>query len=232
MTREYQPDYERKIFRLEGENVGTDGGCDCSDVGVGIIFKEKFKRTEATIEQWKELYEVATRLKEMKPWEKFWTLDIIGIRTGTCNFGAKHLPFSSFELSNLIITDEELLSDLKCVPRNNAVLEADITILGISVNDKKYRKPVNPATSVIADAATGIMIKYKVQEPDNDSIVSLANELIDFIFNYGVPKEVRVSNILVEAGLKQICSVCGIKLRRVKKLKAIDQFKKEMIEFM
>ena len=27
-------------------------------------------RLEATIEQWKELYEFATRLKEMKPWEE------------------------------------------------------------------------------------------------------------------------------------------------------------------
>lgn len=37
-------------------------------------------RKEATIEQWKELYEVAIRIKEMKPWDKFWDLDIIGIR--------------------------------------------------------------------------------------------------------------------------------------------------------
>ena len=34
-------------------------------------------RKEATIEQWKELYESATRLKSMKPWETFWDLDII-----------------------------------------------------------------------------------------------------------------------------------------------------------
>ena len=39
-------------------------------------------RKEATIEQWKELYEVATRIKDMKPWNKFWDLDIIGIREG------------------------------------------------------------------------------------------------------------------------------------------------------
>lgn len=40
-------------------------------------------RNEATIGQWKELYEVATRIKEMKPWDKFWDLDIIGIREET-----------------------------------------------------------------------------------------------------------------------------------------------------
>lgn len=28
-------------------------------------------RKEATIEQWKELYEVAIRMKELKLWEKF-----------------------------------------------------------------------------------------------------------------------------------------------------------------
>ena len=39
-------------------------------------------RKEASLEQWKELYEVATRLKERKPWEKFWDMDLIGIRNG------------------------------------------------------------------------------------------------------------------------------------------------------
>ena len=29
-------------------------------------------RKEALLEQWKQLYEVATRIKELKPWEKLW----------------------------------------------------------------------------------------------------------------------------------------------------------------
>ena len=28
-------------------------------------------RTEASIEQWRTLYEAATNIKELKPWEKF-----------------------------------------------------------------------------------------------------------------------------------------------------------------
>ena len=42
-------------------------------------------RKEATIEQWKELYESATRLKSMKPWETFWDLDIIAVQNGEEN---------------------------------------------------------------------------------------------------------------------------------------------------
>lgn len=336
-------------------------------------------RKEATLEQWKELYEVATRLKEMKPWEKFWDLDIIGIREGaeedtifysilgrggdcfgivvyegyaglndfmmltmqeqmnlpvdyvmfsqnnlTCywgnreeltekqrknikemgykyrgknqwlyflsfepgyypynlnqdevsrmtnyflnlelalqhyekvqvdvdfengqmycfefgedkktwNFGAKPLPFTSFQFGNLLITDEELLSDLATVPKNKMILEADVAVLGVSVNDKKYKKPANPATCMIADAASGMMLKCGLQEPDEDVIVSLAEELIGFIFQYGAPKEIRVSNILVEAGLEQICQVCGVKLRRVRRLAAIEEFREGMKHFM
>lgn len=39
-------------------------------------------RKEASLEQWKILYEAATRIKELKPWEKFWDMDLIGIRYG------------------------------------------------------------------------------------------------------------------------------------------------------
>ena len=39
-----------------------------------------------------------------------------------------------------------------------------------------------------------------------------------------VQKEIRVSNVIVEAALEQICEICKIKLRRVKHLKGIDEF--------
>ena len=38
-------------------------------------------------------------------------------------------------------------------------------------------------------------------EPEDDAIVMLAEILIGFILQFGAPKEIRVSNIIVEAGL-------------------------------
>lgn len=336
-------------------------------------------RTEATLDQWKSLYEVATRIKEQKPWEKFWDMDLIGIRNGaeedtvfysilgrggdcygitvyegydsfndflmmtmqeklnlpvdyvmfsqknlTCywgsreelsekqrktikelgykyrgknqwlyfmsfesgyypynmdqdevlrmtehlqnlelalqiyekenvsvnfekgnmfylefgedknawEFGEKPLPFTAFRFGNLVITDEELLSDLEKAPKCGMILEADISFLGASVNDKKYKRPANPAMCLLGDAASEMILKCELQEPEEDPVVALAEEIIGFIFAYGAPKEIRVSNILVEAGLEQICEVCGIKLRRVKRLKGLDNFKYEMKQFM
>ncbi len=335
-------------------------------------------RTEASIEQWRTLYETATNIKELKPWEKFWDMDLIGIRDGaeedtvffsilgrggecfgitvyegyeglncflmlamqqsmnlspqytmsqqrnlTCywgnreelstkqrniikelgykyrgknqwlyflsfepgyypynmdadevqrmsrylqdlefalrhydqmetdvdfaegnmflftfgkdrktwNFGQAPLPFTAFQFGNLVLTDEELLEDLARAPRCDAVLEAGVSVLGASVSDKKYDRPANPALSLLGDARSGMMLKFEVLEPGDDPIVMLAEILIGFIFNAGVPKEVKVSNVIVEAGLEQICDMCGIRLRRVKRLRGLESFMEEMQRF-
>ena len=335
-------------------------------------------RTEATIEQWKALYEVATRIKELKPWEKFWDMDLIGIlkddddesafcsilgRGGDCygiavyegfeglnsflmltmqqsmnlsteyamfnqknltcywgnrdeltdkqrkmikelgytyrgknqwlyflsfepgyypynmdadevlrmtehmqnlemalkcyeketesvdfehgnmfhimlgeeneiiSIGEKPLPFTSFQFGNLLITDEELLSNLAKVPKCSAILEADVTVLGVSLTDKKYDRPANPALSLLGDADSGAVIKFEMLEPEDDAIVMLAEILIGFIFQFGAPKEIRVTNVIVEAGLEQICDICKIKLHRVKRLPGLDGFKHSLGRF-
>lgn len=335
-------------------------------------------RTEATLEQWKELYEVATRLKEMEPWEQFWDMDLIGIRKGeeedtafvsvlgkggscygvavyegyeglndfmmltmqealnlpvdyvmfnqhnlTCYWGnrdeltdkqrkiikelgykyrgknqwlyflsfepgyypynldqdevvrmtehlrnlevalqnyreedveaafeegemlslelgedektwtlsAKPLPFTSFQFGGLYLNDEELLETLAEAPKGEAILEADVSILGSALYDKKYDRPANPAMCMMAEAKSGMILSCEMQEPEDDAIVALADEMIRFILQCGAPKEVRVSNILVEAGLEQICDECGIKLRRVKRLQALEHFRSEMERF-
>lgn len=69
--------------------------------------------------------------------------------------GEMPLPFTAFQFGNLLITDEELLSDLAKVPKCNAVLEADVSVLGASVSDKKYERPANSALSLLGDANTG-----------------------------------------------------------------------------
>lgn len=40
-----------------------------------------------------------------------------------------------------------------------------------------------------------------------------------------------MSNIIVEAGLEKICNMCGIKLRRVKRLQGLDEFKHNLYRF-
>jgi len=34
-------------------------------------------RKEAKLEQWRGLYDIAIKIKELKPWEYLWDLDVI-----------------------------------------------------------------------------------------------------------------------------------------------------------
>lgn len=40
------------------------------------------ERKEASLEDWKLLYETAQKLKELKPWEQFWDMDLIALQEG------------------------------------------------------------------------------------------------------------------------------------------------------
>lgn len=150
---------------------------------------------------------------------------------GAWNFGEEPLPFVEYRIRNLIITDDELLSDLSKAPKCEAVLEADISALGASVTDKKYDRPANPALPLLGNAGSGTILKFEMPEPEEDPMVSLADMVIGFIFRYGSPKEIRVSNDIIGSGLAQICEVCKIKLRRVKRLPGLESFKQGMGRF-
>lgn len=147
-------------------------------------------------------------------------------------FGEMPLPFTSYSFGNLILTDNELLKSLEEAPKGKMCLEVDISPMGVSVSDKKYDRPANPVMCLIADAKSEMIIKCEMNEPGSDPIVALAEEIIGLIFAYGAPKEIQVSNIVVEAALEQICDVCKIKLRRVKMLKSLECFKVGMKRFM
>lgn len=52
----------------------------------------------------------------------------------------------------------------------------------------------------------------------------LAQAVADFTLTYGAPKEIRISNVVLEAILAHLCQEAGIRLRRVKRLKAVEDF--------
>lgn len=149
----------------------------------------------------------------------------------TWHYGEEPLPFTSYNFGNLLLTDEELLGELARVPKGKFVLEADVRPMEAAVADKKYDKPANPFMSILTEANTGMIISCDMNEPDEDAMVGLAESLIGFLFKAGAPKEIRVSNVIVEAALEQICETCNIKLKRVKHLKGIDEFWRMMKQY-
>lgn len=129
----------------------------------------------------------------------------------TWNYGEEPLPFTSYNFGKLVITDEDLLEELSKVSKGTYILEADVRPMGAAVSDKKYDKPSNPAMSILTEANTGMIISCDMNGSDDDAMVGLAEAVIGFLFKAGALKEIRVSNVIAEAALEQICEICKIK---------------------
>lgn len=134
-------------------------------------------RKEASIQEWKDLYQAATIIKELKPWEHFWDMDLIGIQEG----------------------------------------KEEDTVFSVFLEE--------------GEAVSGMILKADMLGPEEDPRAALAENIVGFIMEHGAPKEIRVTNVIVESVLEHICESAEIRLRRVKRLSGLDGFRKEMGRF-
>lgn len=143
--------------------------------------------------------------------------------------GEAPLPFTKYYFNSPEITDEQLYNDLAAVPKEDAILETDIVMIGDCVDKEgEYERPANHACAVLVETTSGTLVDCNIAEPEDDPLRRLAESIIGYCFEYGAPKEIRVSNAILEIGLKQICEVCGAKLCRVKRLSGVDKVVKKI----
>ena len=142
------------------------------------------------------------------------------------------LPFIDFQFGMLELTDDELMNKLSKEPRCEMVLEADIISMGVSVRDKKFRRPANPTLCLIMEKKTNMMVKCEMPEPEDDPLICMAEQLEEFILANGKPKEILFSNMMVLACLAHICKICDIRLTRVENLEGIGVFMEGMEKFI
>ncbi len=147
------------------------------------------------------------------------------------HYGEAPLPFAIYQYRNLLIQDEELIAKLEKASNCGAVLEADISIPGGTVTDREYDRPMNPALALLGDVASEAVLKFEMLKPEDNPTVRLAEMVVEFILQNGAPKEIRVSNVIIEAGLEQICNICGIRLCRTMQLPVLEAFAQSMKRF-
>ena len=100
--------------------------------------------------------------------------------------------------------------------------------MNAGVQDAVYNRPANPWICLLADVQSGMILEVEMTGPEDDEKIILAEELLSIISQHGVPKEIRVRNVLIEAILEQVCKESGIKLRRVKRLPNVEEFMENM----
>lgn len=137
---------------------------------------------------------------------------------GECKF--KPLLINNYVFEEITMENEDYRIVLKNKEADKGILELEIFIPDELYYDRNYNKYVSPVVCVFIDNKK---IDYEVHiNPSDDMIKSIAYEFISHIITKGKPKEVHVSNAILEVALREICRIAGIKLKLKKEL-SIDK---------
>ncbi len=147
----------------------------------------------------------------------------ISLAKTTCECMEADLPFIGINVPSLHLENFSLYKNLKKLPKSQAVLELDVWPSGIAINDPQYIKPANAVFSMICEAKSGLIIAVELSAPDEDPHIKLVEALVAYMEEHGLPKEIRVTHVLMEAVFKELADECKIKLRKVKKLPKIEE---------
>lgn len=140
---------------------------------------------------------------------------------------AIRLPQTSYKFEELKLTDEEIIGELKKAKKCDAILEVDLYYMTAAINDPEYERPMLPRLYLLADHQSGMLIHYDMVNPGENISHLLADALLSFILQYGIPKRIIFRNRITAAVLNHICEICGIFMEMNPKLKAIDEFLEE-----
>lgn len=131
------------------------------------------------------------------------------------------LPFTSFCLPQLELTDDAPVEELASLPLASCCLEVSVEYSAVTFEDDLSDRTICAKLGVVADADSGLVLNMDLIHPQDQEGEALLNLLASIIFNIGKPKEVRVCNNIIKSYLEDFCTKGKIKLKRVKCLPAV-----------
>lgn len=111
----------------------------------------------------------------------------------------------------------------------SSCIQIDTSYMMSAVWGEGEERPYYPRLCMLADKESGQLLGLEMyQGSDNDAQVTLG-KLIGICLQQGAPSEVHVRSELMKAILGDFCKKAGIKLKKLKRLAAIDYAMEELM---
>ena len=146
---------------------------------------------------------------------------------------AKKINFVDIGFNGIQMADnDELIDELKKLPKTLGTLEIDIFPMFMAVNDKSYDRPANPSMCMIVDKKSGIVMASEMSTPKTGIFGNFANTIISTFFRYGLPKRINICNSITGSILEELCDMLSIKLGYEDYLPSLDEAEESLMRFM
>jgi hypothetical protein len=134
-----------------------------------------------------------------------------------------------------VVLDEEVVGQLKQLPRRSLALEIDLLSMPAAIGEKGER-PARPYLLMLADAQSGMIVGTEMLTVE-DSLREMQGQvpmlLAALLAQAGiVPNEIRVRSDLIAELLQPLANALNIKLREANQLPGIDSAMDYMFSWM
>ena len=142
------------------------------------------------------------------------------------------LPFLTETYNPLLVNNADLIKELKKARKVEGLqISIDVTYCPTPIGEKNIR-PYFSRIFLIAEEKSGQMMKYKMYDDKDEDVDTVMNNLIDFVFNFGIPQKINVRTEKMMNIYGDICKQLGIKLNLKLKLPLIEEFLKGLDDRM
>lgn len=149
--------------------------------------------------------------------------------------GVTSLPFTEYQIAGLYLDEEDTIEKIQEAGRNSSVLEISMHYTRIPVYGDEEGRPLshprNPLIGIIGDRIHQKVIYAEYGQNIGEVRVQLAEALIQYMEENGVPEEVHVRDEIVESAVRNICDVADTELYRDAVLQVNDDFLNEIVQY-
>ena len=201
---------------------------------IPVAFRnEEVIRFTKYLKDYRKLYQAYVRKNiQMDPFTQMYS---IWYRKDVTQRGITSLPFTEYQITDLYLDDEETIEKIQDAGRNSSVLEISMGYLRVPVYyDEKgvpLDHPQNPLMGIIGDRIHQQVIYAEYVKSTGEVRYQLAEALIQYMKENGVPEEVHIRDRIVESAIRNICDVADTELYRDPVLQVNDDFLQEFVKY-
>ncbi len=120
--------------------------------------------------------------------------------------------------------DNNFTQKLRRIPREDYGIDINVECIPSPVDDDKYERPGAVRLLLLAETDSGLMLGADMITPEGLEGNVVINCILEKIFDFGRPKEIRVCNNIIAHYLKDLCKLGNIKLKKVKQIPVFQKF--------
>lgn len=198
-----------------------------------IFHNEEIVRFTKYLKDYRKLY--SAYIKKDRKMDPFTEMYCLWYQKDKTVRGFASLPFTEYQCTDLYVDDENTIEKIQEAGRNSSVLEISMEYMRIPLYEDEegmpLPHPLNPLLGIIGDRIHQTVIYSEYGKSIGEVKYQLAEALMQYMIQSGVPEEVHVCDGITESAVRNICDIADTELYMDERLSLNEDFLNTFIQY-